>query len=533
MTSSTKTTAAFAELSPEQRQALFDKLRQRKLTNARRPATETIDHTGDTLALGPAQTALLPLLTATTRNRVLELVIEGPLSLTALRAAVALLSDRHSGLRVRFDSDRNAFVTLDQTLPLRTFASAADSAEALQAACAQLATDQTQALQLACLYAEENVSHLLLACHPLLLDSGSMLFLASQVLALASGNATPDSIHATDSALLNRYTQWSAQVLEQKFLAQEWARLKPRSLDSIARNKPLAGVLPQQQSLHLDNDFIQARVSGGESIKNWMGDAIHRCLQGWLSHQEILYWFSAPQLRDEQFETLPGFFPYFVPVTSNEREPLAFNQRLNRLHTRFSPVSEQLSLDLCTQGSSAPMVHYHWFEAGTGDASPIQVRRVIHHQPGILLSPFEIQITELLDGINLDVHFDPTHIGMDQVNALLRDLMVYLREEKEIEGTSRPSLHERLSQIWKDLLQKTEVGNDQSFFELGGHSLQVTELKFRIKQQLKLDVPISVLYELTTINKLANFILATHATGLGWNTATAANSEEDEEEGVL
>ena len=369
----------------------------------------------------------------------------------------------------------------------------------------------------------------MLACHPLLLDAGSLLLLASQVLALAAATATADSIHTTDSASLNRFTQWSAQVLEQKFLAQEWARLKPRSLDSVARNKPLAGAQPQHHSIQLDNDFIQSRVNG-ESVKNWIGDALHRCLQGWLAHQEILYWFSAPQLRDEQFETLPGFFPYFVPVTSSEREPLAFNQRLSRLQTRLSPVSEQLSLDLCSKGSDAPMVHYHWFDPAAGDDNGIKVQSVIHHQPGFLLAPFEIQITELLDRICLDVHYDPAHIGLDQVNFLVRDLMVYLREEKETESASRPSLHERLRQIWKDLLQKSEIGDDQSFFELGGHSLQVTELKFRIRQQLKLDVPISVLYELTTINKLANFILATHATGLGWNTA---NTDEGEEEGVL
>ena len=141
MTSSTKTTAAFAELSPEQRQALFDKLRQRKLTNARRPAAAAADHTGDTLALGPAQTALLPLLTDTTRNRVLELVIQGPLSLASVRAAVIALSERHSGLQVRFDSGRNAFVTLDQAIPLHIIVQAADLAETLQLAREQLATD--------------------------------------------------------------------------------------------------------------------------------------------------------------------------------------------------------------------------------------------------------------------------------------------------------------------------------------------------------------------------------------------------------
>ncbi|HVK99701.1 MAG TPA: acyl carrier protein, partial [Dongiaceae bacterium] len=449
--------------------------------------------------------------------------------LEALRSAVADLDTRHSGLQVRFDTDQ--FLPVDQPLPLQATPVSDDAAAALSQLRQQLAQDHSRGLQVGCLHQNDIVTHLLLACHPLLLDATAMLSLASQVLGLAAGNVSLDSIHAADAASLNRYAQWSAQVLEQKFLAQEWSRLKPRSLDTMSRNKPQPGVQPQYQSLYLNNDFVQARLGAGESVKNWVGDTVHRCLQGWLSHQEILYWFSAPQLRDEQFETLPGFFPYFVPVISSEREPLPCNQRLSRLHTRFSAVSEQLSLDLCRQSSNSPMVHYHWFEADTG-ASPIQVSALAHYPGGLLMAPLELQITELLDGVCLDVHFDPAQIGADQVTFLLRDLHAFLREEKEVEGAARPTLHERLRQIWKDLLQKSEIGDDQSFFELGGHSLQVTELKFRIRQQLKLDVPISVLYELTTINKLANFILATHGTSLGWSGNTT-DSEDEEEEGVL
>lgn len=540
MTSSTSNTAIFAELSPEQRQALFDKLRQRKLTNARRPVTAAAgDQSHQTMQLSPAQALCSTLLSA--QNRVLELVVTGPLALDAVESSLHQLGQLHTGLCVRFDADTSSFVAHGQPIPFQCISSGStdDPLLQLEQARQQLLQSSTRehSLQLICLQPDANTTHLLLATHPLLLDAYSLLWLANQLLALSINSTSLDTLKATDCAAINSYAHWSAQVLEQKFLGQEWNRLKPKSLEEVARNKPLAGADSRHETLFLANDFIQSRLDEGESVKNWMCDALHRCLSSWLSHQEIMYWFNAPQLRDEQFETLLGFHPYFVPVTSaaqeREKDPTQSTQRINRLQTRFSAVSEQLGLELCAKGSNAPMINYHWFDPGADDAG-ISVSTVIHHQPGFLLSPFEIHITELLSGINVDVHYDPAHIGLDQVNFLLRDLMVYLREEKETEGTSRPSLHERLGQIWKDLLQKNDIGNDQSFFELGGHSLQVTELKFRIKQQLKLDVPISVLYELTTINKLANFILATHSGGLGWTGGNnTASAEEDEEEGVL
>lgn len=286
----------------------------------------------------------------------------------------------------------------------------------------------------------------------------------------------------------------------------------------------------QHHSVLLDSDTLSGRPAD-RSVKNWLGAALHRCLGAWLSHQDVLYWFSAPDLRDETFEALPGFFPYFVPVLSSdsERDTLTFSQRQSRLRTRFASVSEQLSEALCRHGSATPLIHYHWFDPG----SDTRVTRVVQHQPGLLLAPLEIHLTELLDGVCLDVHFDTAQIGLDQVQFLLRDLLGYLREQPDSNSTSRPDLHEQLRRIWQELLQKSPIGNDQSFFELGGHSLQVTELKFRIRQQLKLDLPISVLYELTTINKLASFILATQGGSLGWQRSDTDASAEEEEEGVL
>jgi len=97
-------------------------------------------------------------------------------------------------------------------------------------------------------------------------------------------------------------------------------------------------------------------------------------------------------------------------------------------------------------------------------------------------------------------------------------------------------LHQQLGEIWQGLLRQTRIAPNQSFFELGGHSLQITELKFRIHQQLKIDIPVAVLYELSTIAQLSAFIIATHGHELTADApqeAAISAAAEDEEEGTL
>lgn len=530
MTSQTPTTAAFAELSPEQRQALFDKLRQRKLSQARQPADLLHPATAPRLlALTPAQAACLTRWTPQTRPRLLELVLEGPLPEAALRTALGQLGDRHPALRVRLSPEQKGFVPLDQPIPLHleVLATDADSADWSTHQRQRLASGTGPGLQAAVALTPHG-GRLLLSAHPLLLDADGLLRLAAQWLALAFGVLSPDAIPATDATALARFTHWSSHVLAQKSLELEWLRLKPRTGDE-ARLADASPQPPLHAALELSADFIQTHGNDGSSIKYWLCEALHRCLSDWLTQPDLLYWFSAPPLRDARFESLPGFFPYFVPVSRLNRDPAPLNQRLPRLYTRFAPVSEQLALSLCQTAGNAPLLHYHWFDAGLADDAP-RIRELIHHPAGLLLSPVEIQITERLDGIRLDVHADARRVRLDRIQALLQDLHRQLQQTESTRETIRPGLHEHLRQIWKDLLQKSDIDNDQSFFELGGHSLQVTELKFRIRQQLKLDLPISVLYELATINKLASFIQATQGGPLGWNPATA---QDEEEEGTL
>jgi amino acid adenylation domain-containing protein/thioester reductase-like protein len=60
--------------------------------------------------------------------------------------------------------------------------------------------------------------------------------------------------------------------------------------------------------------------------------------------------------------------------------------------------------------------------------------------------------------------------------------------------------------IWKEVLKIENLGVENSFFELGGHSLTVTQMISRVKKQLKLNLPITQVFELRTIRRIANYL---------------------------
>jgi amino acid adenylation domain-containing protein len=82
------------------------------------------------------------------------------------------------------------------------------------------------------------------------------------------------------------------------------------------------------------------------------------------------------------------------------------------------------------------------------------------------------------------------------------------------EGESRETLsmfprsaRERaLIQIWEEVLGVRPVGVHDDFFELGGHSLLAVRLMARVQQRFNQNLPLSVLFQHSTVSKLASFL---------------------------
>ena len=65
------------------------------------------------------------------------------------------------------------------------------------------------------------------------------------------------------------------------------------------------------------------------------------------------------------------------------------------------------------------------------------------------------------------------------------------------------NLESRLANIWAEVLHTDQIGRDDNFIELGGHSLLAAQIIARIRRELKVEAPISLLLEQPTIASLA------------------------------
>nr|WP_256680228.1 amino acid adenylation domain-containing protein [Pseudomonas sp. Marseille-P9899] len=67
-------------------------------------------------------------------------------------------------------------------------------------------------------------------------------------------------------------------------------------------------------------------------------------------------------------------------------------------------------------------------------------------------------------------------------------------------------LERQLAAIWADVLKVEKVGMSDDFFELGGHSLLATQIVSRVQKELGHHVPLRAMFELNTLQALAQYI---------------------------
>jgi acyl carrier protein len=107
------------------------------------------------------------------------------------------------------------------------------------------------------------------------------------------------------------------------------------------------------------------------------------------------------------------------------------------------------------------------------------------------------------------------------------DVCEQLKKQYSAPRTATETL---LAGIWAEVLAVERVGVDDHFFELGGHSLIATQLVSRLRQAFNIELPLKMLFDAGTIEKLAEKIDLAVWTRKQADHASQQHAETDYEE---
>ena len=134
-------------------------------------------------------------------------------------------------------------------------------------------------------------------------------------------------------------------------------------------------------------------------------------------------------------------------------------------------------------------------DANNGSGADSLRRYLAEHLPEEMLPSAFVQLERLPRTLNGKID-----------RKALPELEVVQAEREIGDATPRGPVEEIVAGIWSEVLKLPAVRRDDNFFNLGGHSLLVTHAILRVRDILKVELPIRSLFEAPTVAEFAELI---------------------------
>jgi acyl carrier protein len=89
------------------------------------------------------------------------------------------------------------------------------------------------------------------------------------------------------------------------------------------------------------------------------------------------------------------------------------------------------------------------------------------------------------------------------------------REPVDAHVGPRTAVEELVAHIWAEVLKLENFGIHDNFFDLGGHSLKATQVISRVRETLRIDLHLRVLFEAPTVAEFASRVEQSFAADAG------------------
>ena len=165
-------------------------------------------------------------------------------------------------------------------------------------------------------------------------------------------------------------------------------------------------------------------------------------------------------------------------------------ENLLRLH---SAVADVAVIDRDDSDGNKFLVAYVTMTNGAGSEHLRQY--LAERLPPTMLPSAFVELDELPRTLNGKI---------DRKSLPALEVVQTARDESELQP--RTPIEEVVAAIWREVLKLPVVGRTDNFFNLGGHSLLATQVILRLRDTLKVELPVRSIFESSTVEQLSVLI---------------------------